>query len=289
MASPSTAPPAAPRSAPDQRVAELPGAASPASVRARSHARTLAARAGRRKHPHRTDCPGRQRAARGRGPQHPADGPRRRRAGALAAAGGAAAVAVKRARDRDAQRTSAERARAYRLRRGEETGDGVRRIARGQLDLAGERLDAGAGARGDLDGAVHETRKAFKRLRALVRVAATRSATRPTGARTRSSATPGAASRARATPRCWCRRSTPSGPLPRRARRRRVREPARRTGGRGGGGQPGAAGDRDTVDQVQRTLEAARRRIGGWPLPDDGRPAMLEPGFERIYRRGRAR
>ena len=92
-------------------------------------------------------------------------------AGALAAAGGAAAVAVKRARDRNAQRTSAERARAYRLRRGEDTGDGVRRIARGQLDLAGERLDAGAGARGDLDGAVHETRKAFKRLRALVRVA----------------------------------------------------------------------------------------------------------------------
>ena len=46
----------------------------------------------------------------------------------------------------------------------------MRRIARGQLDLAGEQLDAGAGGRGDLDGAVHETRKAFKRLRALVRV-----------------------------------------------------------------------------------------------------------------------
>jgi CHAD domain-containing protein len=45
--------------------------------------------------------------------------------------------------------------------------------------------------------------------------------------------------------------------------------------------------DRTAVDQVQGTLEAARRRIGGWPLPDDGGLAMLEPGFERIYRRGR--
>ena len=34
-------------------------------------------------------------------------------------------------------------------------------------------------------------------------------------------------------------------------------------------------------------MEAAGRRIGGWPLPDDGRAVMVEPGFERIYRRGR--
>ena len=91
--------------------------------------------------------------------------------GAMAAAGGAAAAAaVKRTRDRRARRKQAERARAYRLRRGEDTADGVRRVARGQLDRAGDRLDAGTGARGDLDGAVHDTRKAFKRLRALVRV-----------------------------------------------------------------------------------------------------------------------
>ena len=47
------------------------------------------------------------------------------------------------------------------------------------------------------------------------------------------------------------------------------------------------ADDRAAVNEVQGTLEAARRRVGGWPLPDDGGLAMLEPGFERIYRRGR--
>jgi CHAD domain len=56
----------------------------------------------------------------------------------------------------------------YRLRPGEDAADGVRRIARGQIDFAADELD-GKGD-GDLDSAVHESRKAFKRLRALVRV-----------------------------------------------------------------------------------------------------------------------
>jgi hypothetical protein len=56
----------------------------------------------------------------------------------------------------------------YRLRSGEGAADGVRRIARGQIDFAADQLD-GKGD-GDLDSAVHESRKAFKRLRALVRV-----------------------------------------------------------------------------------------------------------------------
>src|SRR4051812_50073333 len=87
-------------------------------------------------------------------------------AGAVAAAGGAAAVVVKRARDRRARRTEAERARTFRLRRAEDTGDGVRRIARGELDPAGSRLDAGTGPRGGPGGAGPRNRKAFKRPRA---------------------------------------------------------------------------------------------------------------------------
>lgn len=42
----------------------------------------------------------------------------------------------------------------------------MRRIARGQIDLARDRLDG----RGDVGEAVHEARKAFERLRALVRL-----------------------------------------------------------------------------------------------------------------------
>ena len=209
-------------------------------------------------------------------------------AGALAAAGGAAAVAVKRARDRNAQRTSAERARAYRLRRGEDTGDGVRRIARGQLDLAGERLDAGAGARGDLDGAVHETRKAFKRLRALVRVARDalgdevyrRENTIFRDAGRRLSSARDATVLVQTLDALTARYRDELGDDAFAGLRDAL-------AGEAAAASRALAGDRDTVDQVQRTLEAARRRIGGWPLPDDGRPAMLEPGFERIYRRGR--
>src|ERR671931_531641 len=47
--------------------------------------------------------------------------------------------------------------------------EGVRRIARGQIDLAVELLESADG--GELDEAIHESRKAFKRLRALVRLA----------------------------------------------------------------------------------------------------------------------
>jgi CHAD domain-containing protein len=38
---------------------------------------------------------------------------------------------------------------------------------------------------------------------------------------------------------------------------------------------------------VQGALAAARRRVAGWPIDDDGGLELLEPGFERIYRRGR--
>jgi CHAD domain-containing protein len=78
--------------------------------------------------------------------------------GALAAAGAAAAAAgTVRARRR-------ERERAFELGKDEQVGPGVRRIARGQLDDVAEHLDV------DDDGSVHEARKSFKRLRALVRL-----------------------------------------------------------------------------------------------------------------------
>ena len=209
-------------------------------------------------------------------------------AGVLAAAGGAAAVAVRRARERRARRSAAERARTYRLRHGEDAGDGVRRIARGQLDLAGERLDAGTGPRGDLDGAVHETRKAFKRLRALVRVA--REALGDEAYRRENTIFRDAGRRLSSARDAAVLVQTLDELT---ARHRDDLDDDAFAGLRDAlAGEEAAASavladDRGAVEDVQRTLEAARRRIGGWPLPEDGRLVMLEPGFERIYRRGR--
>ena len=209
-------------------------------------------------------------------------------AGALAAAGGAAAVVVKRARDRRAQQSDVERARAFRLRRGEDAGDGVRRIARGQLDLAGEQLDAGTGVRGDLDGAVHETRKAFKRLRALVRVgrdalgdeAYRRENTIFRDAGRKLSGARDAAVLVQTLDDLTARyRDELDDDAFAGLRDVLATEAAQAS--------RALADDRTAVAEVQGTLEATRRRVGGWPLPDDGGLAILEPGFERIYRRGR--
>ena len=208
-------------------------------------------------------------------------------AGTLAAAGGAAAVVVKRTRDGRARR-SKERARAFRLHRGEDTGDGVRRVARGQLYRAGDELDAGTGVRGDLDGAVHETRKAFKRLRALVRVS--RHALGDEAYRRENRIFRDAGRKLSGARDAAVLVQTLDGLT---ARYRDELDDDAFTGLRDALTSEAAAAssalsdDRAAVDEVQGTLEAARRRVGGWPLPDDGGLAMLEPGFERIYRRGR--
>jgi CHAD domain-containing protein len=209
-------------------------------------------------------------------------------AGTLAAAGGAAAVVVKRTWDRRARRGEDERARAFRLHRGEDTGDGIRRIARGQLDRASGELDAGTGMRGDLDGAVHETRKAFKRLRALVRLS--RDALGDDVYRRENRIFRDAGRKLSGARDAAVLVETLDGLT---ARYRDELDHDAFRGLRDALASEAAAAssalsdDRTAVDQVEGTLEAARRRVGGWPLPDDGGPAVLEPGFERIYRRGR--
>src|ERR1700730_2120460 len=79
-------------------------------------------------------------------------------------------VALARAeRERRAARAQRSRDRHFTLLPGERLADGLRRMALGQLDLAIELL---AGEDGGKPGekAVHETRKALKRLRALLKL-----------------------------------------------------------------------------------------------------------------------
>ena len=172
----------------------------------------------------------------------------------------------------------------YRLRPDEDADDGVRRVARGQLDLAADQL-AGDG---DRDVAVHESRKALKRLRALVRVA--RDALgddayrrenrifRDTGRRL--SATRDAAVMVETLDDLTERYGDE---LPDDAfvgLRDALASEATAA-------SSALADDRGPIEEVQGALEAARRRVAAWPLPDDAGPEMLEAGFERVYRRGR--
>jgi CHAD domain-containing protein len=86
-------------------------------------------------------------------------------AGAVAL--GAAAIAGKALVDRRAARREQQARQAFRLAADETVPDGVRRIARGQVEMAIAFLSDG----GDREAAVHETRKALKRVRALLRLA----------------------------------------------------------------------------------------------------------------------
>jgi CHAD domain-containing protein len=88
--------------------------------------------------------------------------------GAAAAVVGAAALAGKLASDRRAN-SEREAEQAFRLYRNETIPDGIRRIARGQLDQAHAELSESPKRR--LATAVHDTRKSLKRLRATVRLA----------------------------------------------------------------------------------------------------------------------
>jgi hypothetical protein len=202
-------------------------------------------------------------------------------------ASGGALVAGKLVRDRATDRKRRRRTR-FALRPGEGAADGIRRIARGQLELSSERLE---GARSkDLGEAIHETRKSFKRLRAVVRVAREalgdevyrfenrgfRDAGRElSGARDaqviRETLDALAARYEDELPKGAFAglRETLEAEAEAQAAHERVRD------------------DGGATDRLVATLDAAHSRVATWPLPDRDDWSLLAPGFARIYRRGR--
>jgi CHAD domain-containing protein len=178
-------------------------------------------------------------------------------------------------------------ATTYRLQPGEGTSEGVRRIARDQIDLARDQL-SGRGER-DIGKAVHEARKAFKRLRALVRLARDElgdDVYRLENADLRDAG------------------RTLSGVRDAAVLVETLDDLLERYGDELSHGafvglrdalatearmaHDSIEDDRGRVDDVVATLDAARDRVTGWPLPeDDEDSAMLAPGLKRIYRRGR--
>jgi len=190
-------------------------------------------------------------------------------AGAIVAAG--ALSAAKLGWDRVASR---EDPRRFRLREGEPVSDGLVRIAIGQLDGAIEQLQRGS------EQAVHEARKSFKRLRAVVRLA-----------------------RDELGDEVYRRDNRELRDLGRRLSSARERQVLLETlDGLPGVHEPSSELRealvaehevaerhlaRDGVaNEVARELRQVRERLAAWPLEQDDLES-LEPGFRRVYRRAR--
>lgn len=206
-------------------------------------------------------------------------------ASAAVAAGGAVA-AGKLVRGRIVERSESRRRRSYRLQTDEPVAEGVRRIARGQIDLAVELLENADD--GDLGEAIHESRKAFKRVRALVRVARDRLGDETYRRENETFRDVGRALSSVRDARVMVDtledltsrygEEIPDGGF--RGLHDTIRAEAQSAHAQ-------IENDPAAVRDVLLTLRAARARVESWPLPDSGDLRSLAPGFERIYRRGR--
>jgi len=176
--------------------------------------------------------------------------------GALAAAG--AAVAAGKVRS-----TRRERARRFELAEGEPVAEGVRRIARGQLENIADHFDVSD------ERSVHEARKSFKRLRALVRLARNELGDETRRRENAAFRDAGRELSGARDARVMVETLDKLDPEAFGGLRTALREETP--------GQPDAAA-------VGRAVEDARARVETWPL---GADASLEPGLRRVRKRGR--
>jgi CHAD domain-containing protein len=168
------------------------------------------------------------------------------------------------------RRGSRKNGRRFRLHEEEPVSDGLVRIARGQVDSAIRDLKTGS------EDAVHEARKSFKRLRAVVRLA-----------------------RDQLGEEVYRRENRDLRDLGRRLSGARDSEVLLETLDSVADVYPTPPGLQESLaaehalaarqlptDGVVRELHELRTRIACWPLEQDGIES-LEPGFRRIYRRAR--
>ena len=206
-------------------------------------------------------------------------------AAAAAVVTGAAAIGGKLAKDRRSASQARDAARAYRLRRGEFVPDGMRRIARGQLDAGIEELEGQPNRK--LDEAVHETRKRLKRLRASLRLERfalgdevyrrENTAFRDLGKRM---SAPRDAAVLIETLDALTERFADELPPERTAALRDQLEQNHK------GAVAKLRRARATIDGGRAELDEARVRSASWTYDSEGFEA-LRPGLKRIYRRGR--
>jgi CHAD domain-containing protein len=191
------------------------------------------------------------------------------------------------ARERRAEEERAlDRRRKFRLHGREGVADGLRRIARAQIDGAVEGLRDRDGT--DVGEAVHDARKSFKRLRALVRLARDELGTETyrrenTAFRDAGRGLAGARDAKVLVETLDGVTEAFADELPDDAfaplRARLVTE-AKAAHDR-------LEDDEDALREVLDALASARARVETWPLDSQAGYDMLGPGFARIYRRGR--
>jgi CHAD domain-containing protein len=164
---------------------------------------------------------------------------------------------------------------------------GLQRIALGQLDLAIELLRDGSSPAPE-EAAVHETRKALKRLRALMRLLEGELGGK--AARRERAALRAAGARLAGARDAEVMVSTLDALLarhPRKLERRRgllelraqLERERRKASAR-------TLGDAATRERVARELLAVRARVTRWELQDHSAGKLTGAGLERIYRRG---
>ncbi len=193
-------------------------------------------------------------------------------------------------RERRVARERRSRERRFALLEGERLIEGLRRMALGQLDEAIELLE-GRGSASSPERAVHDTRKALKRLRALVRLLEDElgeqtferenALLRDAGVRL---------SQARDAEVMLI---TLDGLLERHSKRLTSRRGVQRLRARLQRERDGAAelalADGATRAGVLDELRAMRVRVSEWDLADPGGIEAVEPALRRLYAKGRRR
>jgi CHAD domain-containing protein len=169
--------------------------------------------------------------------------------------------------------------RSYKLKEGEAVPRGIARIARGRIDHAIDELEGRTGS--SPEEAVHEARKDMKKLRAVVRLVRAElgdNVYRRENACFRDAGQELSGVRDADVMLATLAKLEQEIPEAAAGHLRQALEAHKlRT----------AAGTRDQASvQVAEILATARRRIGRWPLDEDGFEAVAG-GLERIYRRGR--
>jgi CHAD domain-containing protein len=206
-------------------------------------------------------------------------------------------VAVAQAeRSRRAAKAELGRARHFAQLPGEPLSEALRRMTLGQLDLAIELLGGeSGGGRGDGRAfdqkAIHDTRKALKRLRALVRLLRAELGERQY--KREHAILRDAARRLAGARDAEVMVGTLDALLERHprelGRRRPLLELRKRLVAERAAAERATLGDRTTRGEVLRELSGLRERARQWDLPERPGIALVERDLRRIYRDGRKR
>ena len=208
---------------------------------------------------------------------------------ATLAAGAAIGLGLTLARVGRERRATRERSRRLGVFADEPFASGLRRMATEQLELAIEQLSAGNGA-GPPEAAIHETRKALKRLRTMLRVLEAARGEQAVAQET--AALKDVASQLSAARDAEVMLATLEGLVerhPRKLDRRGVRRLRARLTEEREQARAQTLGDPVRMALVVADLSACRLRVQTWEPPGGRERDLLEPGLRELYGKGRRR